>query len=135
MKLSPQWITLLITAVSCIGFGMLFGVQSQADCYSVSLGFTVTDAAQDIIDAQGLSLPEMQTDIHNSLNRYQQMTGQCFTGELGLIFGQLPDRVFAVFASSDQEYGLTRVMTEYEYYPEPFSPSTIGWQRSTNVLP
>lgn len=132
MKLSPQWIVLLLTAVSCITFGMLFGVQSQTDCYSTSLGFTVTDAAQTIIDAQGLSLPEMQTDMHNSLNRYRQMTGRCFTGELGLIFGTLPERVFVVFTSSDADYGLTRVLTEAEYYPEPFGANTIGWQHSTD---
>jgi len=109
--------------------------QTAHDCYSMSLGFTVSDAAQAIIDAQGLSLAEMQTDMLNSLNRYQQMTGQCFTGELGLIFGTLPNRVFVVFASSNQDYGLTRVLAEAEYYPEPFGENTVGWQHSSNVLP
>lgn len=128
-------LTLLLVLVCLFGAALLFRTQAQPDCYALSRGFTVTDAAQAIIDEQELSLAEMQTDMVNSLNRYQQMTGQCFTGELGMIFGVLPNRVFAVFASSNQDYGLTRVLTEDEYYPEPFGANTVGWQRSTNVLP
>ena len=128
-------LTLLIVFVCLLGAALLFRTRAQPDCYDLSSGFTVTDAAQSIIDAQGLSLAEMQTDMANSLNRYQQMTGQCFTGDMGLIFGTLPNRVFVVFGASNPDYGLTRVLTEDEYYPEPFSPNTVGWQRSTNVLP
>lgn len=126
---------LLLVVVCLFGATLLFRTQAQSDCYASSLGFTVTDAAQNIIDQTGLSLAEMQTEMLNSLNRYRQMTGQCFTGDMGLIFGQLPNRVFVVFASDNPDYGLTRVLTEDEYYPEPFSPNTVGWQRSTNVLP
>lgn len=128
-------LTLLLVLVCLFGAALLFRTQAQPDCYALSRGFTVTDAAQSIIDQTGLSLAEMQTEMLNSLNRYQQMTGQCFTGELGLIFGQLPNRVFVVFGASHPDYSLTRVMAEDEYYPEPYPANTVGWQRSTNVLP
>ncbi|TXH56823.1 MAG: hypothetical protein E6Q97_05685 [Desulfurellales bacterium] len=131
MRLLP--VAVLIVTVSLFGVLLFSFAQSQPDCYSISLGFTVTDAAQNIIDVQGLSLVEMQVDVTNSLNRYQQMTGRCFTGELGLIFGTLPDRVFAVFVSNNRDYGVTRVMTETEYYPEPFGANSVGWQHSTDT--
>ncbi len=44
-------------------------------------------------------------------------------------------RVFAVFGASNPDYGLTRVMAEAEYYPEPYAANTVGWQRSSSVLP
>jgi hypothetical protein len=131
MRLLP--VAVLIVTISLFGVLLFSFAQSQPDCYSISLGFTVTDAAQNIIDAQGLSLVEMQVDVTNSLNRYQQMTGRCFTGELGLIYGTLSARVFVVFASSNPDYGLTRVLTETEYYPEPFGVNTVGWQHSTDL--
>jgi hypothetical protein len=124
----------VLVGVALLGAFILRSLYAQPplDCYSRSLGFTVTDAAQNIIDQQGLSLAGMQTEMLNSLNRYQQMTGQCFTGELGLIFGTLPHRVFAVFGASHPDYGLTRVMAEAEYYPEPYTANTVGWQHSTD---
>jgi len=122
-------LVLLLMTLGAIA-ALLYAQQPRV-CYGGSLGFEITDEAQRLVDEQALSLPDMQATMLNALNRYQQMTNTCFTGEMGQIHGTLPNRVFVVFQASNEGYGVTRVMTEGEYYPPPFDATTAGWQRNS----
>lgn len=132
--MKKYWLTGFIIVFVAFIAATLYAQSSQPACYANDFGLTITDAAQAIVDRNGLSLPDMELSMRNNLTRYQAMTSTCFTGEMGLIRGQLPNRIFAVFTSDDGASGVLRVMTEDEYYPPPFSAQTQGWQRNTANL-
>lgn len=97
------------------------------DCYSVSFGLEVRPEAQAILDAQGYLVQNIQLEMQRALNRDFEMNGTCLRGELGQIYDTEP-RVFAVFQSVLDDYGVLRIMTEEQYYTPPFDENSVGWQ-------
>jgi hypothetical protein len=118
-------IALLVLFV--IGAALYAQSNSLPPCYSISFGLEVRPEAQAILDAQGYLVPNIENAMHQTLARHQQMTGECFAGELGMIYDTEP-RVFAVFQSTLNDYGVLRIMTEQQYYPPPFDENSVGWQ-------
>ncbi len=110
-------------------------IRAQTDgCYSVSFGLEVRPEAQEILDAQGYLVQNIQLEMQRALDRSYEMNNTCFLGEMGQIYNTEP-RIFAVFQAISDDYGVLRIMTEQQYYPAPFPPNSEGWSNSLVSTP
>lgn len=122
-------LSIIIVLVLGLGIGAILHAQTTPPpCFTASFGVEVRPEAQAIMDADQLFEQNIEINVRHQLERHQQLTGQCFHGELGQIYGTLPNRVFAVFTAQLDDYGVLRIMTEAQYYPPPFDAHSVGWQ-------
>lgn len=126
------WILAGVCLLGLIAVSIYAQSPVTQSCYSLSFGVDVRPEARRILDEQGYLVANLENAMRQTLNRHLEMTGQCFSGELGMIYNTQP-RVFAVFRASLPDYGALYIMTEAQYYPEPFPTNSVGWQHSTDT--
>jgi hypothetical protein len=122
----------LIVALLILSVGVALYAQTPPTCYAASFGLEVRPEAGLILDDQGFIVANIENEMRQALARQTQMTGECFVGELGMVVNTEP-RVFAVFQSSLEDYGVLRIMTEAQYYPEPLPTNSVGWIHSQEL--